>query len=108
MAHAWRQASVELQFKFISPYTFLDKNGKPHTCSGLIAHFGGPKGTLVVSQYDEDPDADVVGAELGYYTSALNPLYYEKYDRDTFMDTLVDWGWFGSVEDRPAWLTKDS
>src|SRR4051812_4908138 len=91
MARAWRQASEDLQFEFVSPYAFVDKLGCRHTCSGLIVHFGGPMGTLVVSQHDEDPDADAVGAELGYYSSALNPLYYEKYERNVFIETLVDW-----------------
>lgn len=103
MARAWLQASADLQFDFVSPYTFVDRDGTSHTCSGWLVHFGGPKGTLVVSQHDQDPDADVFGAELGYYTSALNPLYYEKYDRAVFMETLIDWGWFGPPEKRPAW-----
>ncbi len=71
MARAWQEASIDLGFEFVTPYTFVDEAGATHTCSGLIVHFGGRKGTLVVSQYDQDPDADVAGAELGYYTSAL-------------------------------------
>jgi hypothetical protein len=105
MANAWREASIELGFEFVTPYTFVDQAGAKHTCSGLIVHFGGPKGTLVVSQYDEDPDADVAGAELGYYTSALSPFYYEKYDRDVFVETLVDWGWYGPDDKRPDWIS---
>lgn len=103
MAKAWRQASEDLQFEFISPYTFVDKVGNQHTCSGLIVHFGSPMGTIIVSQHDEDPDADIVGDQLGYYTSALNPLYYETYDRDIFMAALRDWGWHGPPEKRPPW-----
>ena len=104
MAKAWQQASIDLGFEFVTPYTFIDDAGNSHTCSGLVVHFGCAKGTLIVSQYDEDPDADVVGAELGYYTSALSPYHYEKYDRGVFMETLADWGWYGPPEKRPAWI----
>jgi len=104
MAEAWRTASADLQLEFVSPFTFMDEQGEPHTCSGLVVDVGGPKGTLIVSQHDEDPDADVAGAQLGFYTSALNPRYYEKYDRKRFMNTLLDWGWYGPIEKRPPWF----
>jgi hypothetical protein len=104
MAQAWQEAAKDLGFEFVAPYTFVDGDGRTYSCSGLLVHFGGPKGTLIVSQYDLDPDIDDVGAELGYYTSALNPLHYEKYDRRLFMETLIDWGWYGPIERRPPWM----
>ena len=106
LAQAWRTAATDLQFEFVSPYTFVDNEGNPHTCAGLLVHFGGPKGTLIISQYDDDAALDVVGPALGFYTSALNPRAYEKYDRERFIDTLTDWGWYGDPEKRPAWFTQ--
>lgn len=104
MAMAWQQAASDLGFRLVSPYSFVDRAGRTHTCSGLVVDFGGPMGALVVSQHDPDPDADLAGEELGYYTSALNPVYYEAYDRKLFMETLVDWGWHGPPEAKPVWV----
>lgn len=106
LARAWQHAATDLGFEFVSPFTFFDEAGRSHTCSGLVPHFGGPKGTLIVSQHDPDPDADEVGASLGYYTSALSPHYYYSYVRETFMQTLADWGWYGPVSLRPSWLQR--
>jgi hypothetical protein len=103
LASAWREASNDLGFEFISPFTFADLSGGLHGCSGLVVHVGSVMGALVVSQYDDDPNADIIGAELGFFSSALNPLHYERYDRAVFLETLLDWGWYGPVETRPAW-----
>jgi hypothetical protein len=103
---AWLLAAKDLQFDFISPYVFVDGDGHSHSCSGLVVHFGSPQGTLIVSQHDEDPDADIIGSTLGYYTSALNPLHYETYVRSNFIETLVDWGWYGPADKRPGWFPK--
>jgi hypothetical protein len=33
---------------------------------------------------------------------------YRRFDAALFRDTLDDWGWFGSSDDRPAWYTGKS
>ncbi len=107
MARAWKAASADLGFEFISPYTFTDNDGKSYTCSGFLPHFGCNKGTLIISG-PEDPDADAVddaGVEIGYYSSGLNPRYYHHYKRQLWVDTLCDWGWFGPIElPPPDWF----
>jgi len=41
--------------------------------------------------------------KFGFYCSALNPFHYDHYDRDNFIETLTDWGYFGQPENKPEW-----
>ena len=104
MARSWSEAALDLGFRFESPFTFYAPSGRTRSCAGYLPDFGGRRGALIVSR--EDPiDAAEAAEELGYYVSALSPRYYERYDRTRFIDTLSDWGWFGSA-DAPSWLRK--
>jgi hypothetical protein len=51
----------------------------------------------------------------GYFFSILSLETYARYRREHFIETLVDWGYFGPEECRPDWyaaalsaLTKGS
>ena len=46
--------------------------------------------------------------ENGYYCSALNFEHYKNYDRQYFIDTLNDWGYFGDASKKPHWYTGQS
>lgn len=35
----------------------------------------------------------------------MNEGAYADYDREVFVDTLNDWGWFGDAQRAPAWFT---
>jgi hypothetical protein len=103
MATAWRTAAADLGVRFESPYA-LDDGDQRYWAAGWLPDFGGPRGTIVSCQYSSDGLDEVCGA-LGYFTSALNPLYYEIYDRTGFIETLNDWGWYAEPSDVPAWFT---
>ena len=103
LAKAWRAASVDLGFDFVSPFTFEAPSGQPVSCSGLLPDFGGSKGTVLVSRADAD-EVDDAAVAAGFYTSGLNPTYYEVYDRKRFIATLREWGWYGASSRRPRWL----
>jgi hypothetical protein len=105
MARAWKQAAQDLGFEFVSPFAFVGNDGREYECSGLLKFFGNPNGTLICSRFDRDCDKfyEVING-LGFYSSALNPRYYEKYDRARFMETLRDWRWYGPEDRRPDWL----
>jgi hypothetical protein len=42
------------------------------------------------------------------WRSVLSGDVYRTYDRKLFVDTLTDWGWFGRVDEKPAWFTGES
>ena len=67
-----------------------------------ISNFGREKGTIILDMADHEDLSKITG-ESGYYCSCLNTEVYSEYDREVFVDTLEDWGYFGSIRDRPAW-----
>jgi hypothetical protein len=104
MAQAWLEAAADLGIEFQSPFCMRTNDGREVWCSGLLPHFGGPKGTVIASRDDPDEALDVADA-LGYYAPGLSPDCYETYDRASFVEALSDWGWYGPAERQPKWLT---
>ena len=98
---AWKQASSDLQISIEAPFIL-------HTDTGvfefpiLVHDFGREKGTIILEVQDFDSLSDIP-EQYGYYCSALNPAVYGKYDREAFIDTLEDWGYFGEIERKPSW-----
>lgn len=62
-----------------------------------LPNFGGVNGMLVGSMECSYPESGSL------YRSLLNPVAYLGTTKETLMEALNDWGWFGSIEDRPAW-----
>jgi hypothetical protein len=104
MAKAWLEASRDLGFEFVSPFALRSNDGRTVNVCGWLPHFGSVNGTIISSRSDPD-EADELAEAQGYYTSGLAPRYYETYDRQRFMETLSEWGWFGPPDARPAWVT---
>ena len=98
----WQRAAQDLGVELVTPFTFVGKDGSSYSCAGLLEWFGGQKGTLIVSHKDDYEVSDA-GYAVGYCISALSPLWYYRYDRARFIETLSDWGWFGGDENRPSW-----
>ena len=105
IAAAWRIAAPDLGLEIIAPFTLCSQKGAAYRFIAWIGHFGGEQGTLIClpEQWDTQGFAAVAQA-AGYYCSGLYPASYAHYDREHFMDTLRDWGWFGAAQDRPAWV----
>jgi len=104
-AKAWLEAANDLNFNVIHPFSFLSKDNKIVTTVGVyLPDFGSSKGTLLTCRFDSDSICD--HADLtDYYSSGLNPSSYEPYDRDVYIETLNDWGWFSSNKP-PEWYQK--
>ena len=95
---AWKKAEVDLGIEIENSF-ILDGNEFPL----LVKYFGTELGTVIVDMDDFDVVEDQIPKT--YYCSGLNPEAYNKYDRNEFIDTLEDWGWFGPKEKRPPWYT---
>jgi hypothetical protein len=99
---AWQQAAADLDIKIQSPFCLMD-GAKKLYFEILVENFGGPNGTIVFSV---DDMSEIKTAEnYGFYYSALNLTSYEIYDRQKFIDTLNDWGYFGDPSQKPGWYT---
>src|SRR5215471_18844373 len=99
ISEAWRQAAADLRIRVTAPITVEVRLREAAEFRALVHDFGGPMGTLVCSMDDSSP------RRFGdYFVSAVNPEVYQHYDRQTFVDALEVWGWFGE-DAPPTWYT---
>jgi hypothetical protein len=101
--NAWKIAANDLNISIKYPFYLTAKNGKKMKFDLLIEHFGSPNGIIIMSMFN------IHGLKTinnhGYSYSALNFKSYSIYDRQLFIDTLNDWGYFGDLSNTPDWYT---
>jgi hypothetical protein len=100
MIAAWQNAADDLGIEVASPFIV---DGEPFPVH--VPLFGRPAGALPVLMGDQRSGR--AAEARGFFLSLLNPDLYCKYDRSQFIETLVDWGWFGSLDDTPGWYLKE-
>lgn len=101
---AWRKATVDLGLKIQSPFNLKVNSGKIIEYGLLLEDFGSKLGTIIYTTFEKDDDEDEPW-KYGLFSSALNPESYSKYDRQHFIDTLNDWGFYGDKIKTPDWYT---
>lgn len=70
-----------------------------------LPDFGAPNGMLVFLAYDQVQSYTQQLLEAGYGFSVLGePAINQEFDLDAFRDMLIDWGWSGDPQEKPAWL----
>lgn len=102
MSQAWLEAAKDLDIRVTAP--FKVQSDEPITYEAHVMDFGGPKGTVVGVLNDKLDDCR---ATHGFYRSNLAPSY-RHYERQHFVATLNDWGWYGPEALRPFWYTGKS
>jgi hypothetical protein len=103
MVEAWLEASKDLSIEVVHPFD-LELHGRTCHYVALIKNFGAPKGTLILPLYYDFEDSELDTPD-GYYASLLNPSSYGHYNRQKFIETLNDWGYFGEKSACPPWYT---
>ena len=103
---AWLEASSDLGIEVIHPFTFQSTTGEFITIVGVyLPDFGSVKGTLLTCRFDSDEVYDLLDKDkTGFHQSGLNPNSYEPYNRDVYVETLNDWGWYG-LGKPPHWYS---
>ena len=96
MIAAWRQASVALSFRLEAPYQVELASKDQIWVEGYLPDFGSASGMIFTTL-----DRGAIPTKL--YRSRISQTY-RTYDRETFIEALQDWGWFGAVSLRPIWL----
>ena len=100
---AWRDAADDLDLEVVAPFTL---EGTPYVYDGWVACFGSAQGTVLGSTSGYGNEGERAAAEdAGYYISWLNPMYYDRYNRERWVETLEDWGWWDKTRQPPAWYT---
>lgn len=101
LINSWKIAHVELGIDIISPYVMNTKGGKVEFPI-LVRRFGRKKGTLITT-HAEFTDNDIP-VDKDYYFSIVNEKEYSEYNKELFIETLEDWGYFGDENDKPDWF----
>lgn len=101
---AWKKASEELKFEIITPYKFIGIDGEEYEAPGLIPNFGYGKGVILLNRKTDEETCIMAELSNDYFITALSPIYYDEYDKDTFVSTLKEWKWIGPEEDKPSWI----
>jgi hypothetical protein len=103
MLDSWRTAVKDLNIKIQSPFYITTKNEQRLKFDLLVEDFGCQKGLIIMSASNMHGLKAI--NENGYSYSALNLKTYSTYDRQLFIDTLNDWGYFGDSSKTPGWYT---
>lgn len=99
---AWREAAADLGFEFTAPFVATSPGGTRFEALGLVHHFGGRIGTLISVGGEPSADARYPSGD-GYAESCLGRTGYDKYDREVWIETLGDWGFWGEPQSAPHW-----
>jgi hypothetical protein len=101
ISQAWLEAAKDLGIRVVAPFKVQGTEPETATYEAHILDFGGPRGTVAGVLDDQLHDCRVTH---GFYCTNLSASY-RQYNRQHFIDTLNDWGWFGPLELRPLWYT---
>jgi len=107
LTRIWQRAAADLGIRVVAPYA-CRVGGLPHRFDVLVPDFGAPGGTVVVALGGANRDSRAAAAEFGVFLSELSLNAYGDYDRQLFIETLRDWGWFGPPESPPSWYLPQS
>ena len=99
LIEAWKVASVELGIKIKTDF-FIQLENEKINFDLLIENFGSKNGTVIFTV--ENMNDLEKAKKYGFYCSALS-LTYRNYNREIFIETLNDWGYFGLIDEKPDW-----
>ena len=97
---AWKFAAQELGLEIITPLKMNTENGKVNYPI-LVKNFGAKKGTIIAQHafFMDYP----MPKHKDYHFSAVNANFYSEFNKEQFIDTLEDWGYYGSNVSKPEW-----
>lgn len=104
LTQEWEIARDDLELSIVAPFKVEVGGGKAVHADVLVRNFGGRLGTLVFATADAvAPYGDALFDE-GFGISVLHEPDDVKYDRDSLVRMLNDWGWTGSESAKPDWI----
>jgi len=103
MIQAWREAAIDLSIRVTVPFRLV-REGEKADVIALVHDFGCPAGAIVATFDDDREILAKLTSPAGYFVSFVNPECYSVYTRETFIDTLNDWQYFGPLP-LPSWYT---
>jgi len=103
VAAAWNTASKDLGVVVSIPAVVNVGQYPDLTVPVLLHHFGGKAGAFVLVMGEPSESLQAVLSTVGFVS--IVEARYSVYERNLFVDTLNDWGYFGPPELKPRWYT---
>ena len=107
---AWFEAALDLRIRIqeANPLEGVPDDGARVV---YVPDFGSKRGAVVFAQ-DFEADSgrrfDTKPLEgAGYFFSILSLPRYSRYRREHFIETLLDWGYFGPADGCPDWYAVE-
>lgn len=105
----WTRVADDLGIDVDGPYDVSLPSGAHLQVPVLVRRFGGPEGMLVLCDYALVKNRIDEIVQAGYGFSIFDePTIEHGYSREVFIEVLTDWGWYGPVSEKPAWLNDVS
>ena len=104
IAAAWLEAAIDLEIAVDSPFCLEDSDGVSIEFPALVKDFGNPKGILVFSDIDGDIRERVAEKKLYGFSRLIGGC--EGYERESFIEILIDWKWARDTHDEPKWYVE--
>lgn len=98
---AFADAGRDLQIEVTAPFA-IKSRGKEIMLPAFIRNFGSECGMVIIG-FDATPEERAAAHANDSFVSELSDGY-EKYERELFIDTLNDWGYFGNAKP-PQWYS---
>uniref|UniRef100_UPI00404AD330 hypothetical protein n=1 Tax=Gelidibacter sp. TaxID=2018083 RepID=UPI00404AD330 len=92
---AWQKAANDLNLDIQFPNAIKNTD-----VTIYIKDYGSPNGMIITRIGCEINPSEIEDKEL--FHSFLSDTY-EVYDRELFVDTLNDWGYYGEPSQKPDW-----
>jgi hypothetical protein len=70
-----------------------------------VERFGTSSGIVLIDRRVASEEARVMIRQRGMTYSLIDVEAYGQYDRDLFIASLDDWGWFGKRAKQPQWYS---
>lgn len=102
----WLRVQQDLDVEICVDLTLLLADQVRLRVPVLVPEFGAEKGMVVVPEYQMIENQVSSLIQGGYGFSVIG---YSMQDAvcpvDSYVEMLLDWGWSGKAEERPAWLS---
>lgn len=102
----WQQAAEDLAIRVTAPVELQDAFGQHFTCEAFAHDFGSPTGAVVISQKTERRLRTSIGSVLEQRWVSRSAKRLTTYNRQHFINELLDWGWFGEAAAEPRWYSE--
>jgi hypothetical protein len=106
LAKAWVDAANDLGIEIVAPYQVIDLVTQTNVdCIAWVKSFGSLRGTVVVGRHSQSEEIRSLVTVQGMFCSFIDEISYGRYERQLFVETLNDWGWYSMSIRAPNWYT---